>query len=203
MKTLKILLGIFIGLFLLFFALNYFNNAARIKNKTELATSVLSGIEKDSIIQKQKLNYWNLYESKQKVDTVIIYKEGETKIVYKEIPVVFKDSTKILNDSLKTDDIDLKWQITYSGEIFDFFPKWNLKQKTITIDNIVKEPYPVDVIKEVPINVRALYLGAYINSNNFLPNYSITYLTKKKTLLTASYEPIDKVYSVGIGYRVF
>jgi hypothetical protein len=196
----KILLGIVFGLF----ALWYFTNQSRIKNKTELATCKLSELKKDSLIQNQKLNYWALYESKQKTETITIIKKGAVQIVYKEIPVIMKDSTKTLIDSLKNDDIQIKWIVEYIGEIFSFKPTWNITQKTIIKENIVKVPTPYPVEKLVPINKRMVYIGGSLAIMDKAYLFiDITYLDKKRIMYKASFDPFNRIYMAGAGYRLF
>jgi hypothetical protein len=207
----KYLLYFFIGLFLVFFTLNYFNNSSRKKNKEKLEVKTL---ELDSLMIKNELltvYVKNLEESKQKVDTFYIDISDSTRKVYEKriksaTSVVYLDTTnkdvKQLIDSVRTDDLKLDYVADYIGEIYGIDFTWTVKERTIVKENIVKVPEPYPVEKLVPINKRALYVGAYISSNTFYPNYTLVYVTKKKSLYSLSYEPVDNIYSFGIGLKL-
>lgn len=113
-------------------------------------------------------------------DTVFIVKDYNTSYTYIDTLFKAKQFRLILTDEIFQNKISSR-----SWEYLNLAP-------TI-INNTTVNTY----------NTRQLYLGAYINSNTFYPNYSIYYINKKKFIYTLSFEPIDKVYGFGIGYKIF
>ena len=191
---------------LVFGTLNFFNNKSK-KNKKELL--ITANIAIDSLTAKDKKSteqYWALYNAKQKVDTVIVEKKGDVVVIYKDTATLNEDTAthiKTLNDSLKTEDLTLKYLMKYSGEIYNIKFFYEVKQKTVTVENIVNVPVPYEVIREVPINTRALYLGAVLSYPEIDPFINATYLDKKRGLYSFSYAPISKSYLVGYSFKIF
>lgn len=199
----KYILGIFIGLFLLFFTLNYFNNSAKKDNKKKLIDKTLIV---DSLQFKNNLltiAIKQLEESKQRIDTVVKIVRGKTKVIYKDVPVIFDSTVTHLSDSIISDDLRLHYVADYIGELYGINFMWEVKENTIIKENIVKVPEPYPVEKLVPINVRMLYVGGQISTYNGLtPLVSVMYLDKRKRAFTASYG-LDKTYQIGAYYRLF
>jgi hypothetical protein len=186
---------------LVFGTLNYFNADKKRIFKAELSLTKdqVHSLKLDSI--KNKIAIFNLETSKQKTDTVYRKVQGETIYVYSDIKPDVVSNTKTLKGSLRNDDLALQWEIKYSGVIYDFIPKWETFTKTITVQNIVKEPYPVEVVRKVPVNARALYLGALIN-NSLEPYLGVIYADKKRNLFSANYDPINKNWQFGYFYKI-
>ncbi|MBE3087292.1 MAG: hypothetical protein IMZ64_13875 [Bacteroidetes bacterium] len=207
------LLAAFVILFFVFLILNSINNNGRKKHKEASEAKDILLSANDSTILKLRRANLALYNSKQKSDTVTISISGKERKEYEKRirearTIVYSDTTskdvQQLRDSLVSDDLTMNYVIDYLGTIFSIDFSWDLKQKIITNDNVVKDsiPYPVD--KLIPIEKRMVYIGGslVVMDKNYV-FIDLTYLDKKGFMYRASIDPINKMYVGGIGYRLF
>jgi len=185
------------------FVLWYFTNQSRVNKKELLAVKTAQLDSLNIKLDKSTARYWAMYESKQKTDTIIKIIKGVDRFIYRDVPIKVEDTIKTLNDSLESDYLKLRWQISHSGEIYSFIPEWDVEQRTITVENIVKVPAPYPVEKLVLVNKRALYIGAMVSYPDVQPYINATYLDKKKGLYSFSYAPIDRSFLVGYSFKLF
>lgn len=200
----KRLFYISLALLLISVGWGYFTNQSRVTLKE--SNVILKQDTANLSFNIKRLNkelFW-MENSKQKVDTIFIFVKGDIRIVYRDVPVILRDSTKILKDSLKSDDLTLNYVLEYVGKIYNIDFTYKVKQKIITIENIVyvDKPYPVDRL--IPIDKRALYItGNFLFIDRPYTFIGFDYLDLKGFKYGLSVDPFNKIYMGKLGYRLF
>lgn len=200
-------------LILVLFSMWYFANQSRIKCKDKSKIQTYKHSTDKKIIDSIQSKLTAVWNSKQKTDTIWLEKKGEAKKVYnkkpKQKPIEgiskgVNGGVKILYDSIIDENITINYAVKYAEQIYNIDLSWTIKQKEVQIQNIVYQEVPYEVIKEVPINTRNLYIGLSVSSfNGFNPYLGIIYTDKKKRAYTTNYNPLNSSFTFGVYYKIF
>ena len=135
----------------------------------------------------------------------------------KYIPKIYTktDTVRIENTVILTDTIeivkDYKKSKHYSDTLFvknqfkliinDVISRNNIIARNWKYTNL--SPISVTSTKTI-INSRHFYVTGQISTyNDFSPSFGAMYLDKKRNSFTITYDPLNKAYSFGYGYRIF
>jgi len=179
---------------------------SNVKNKEKLGNLTSKSDSLGALLFQSDKRYLELYNSKTKVDTIIIIKQGKTRVIYRDTATLIADSgkvAKIWNDSIVEPDLNLKYTVSVTGELNYILFDYTVNQKTININHIEKVmvPYPVD--KLIPIDKRALYInGDLIFIDKPYTFIGVDYSDLKGFRYGVAIDPINKVYMGKIGYRI-
>jgi hypothetical protein len=140
-----------------------------------------------------------------------VWLKGDTVFVNADLPgpVVDPVDTTVNHyvDSLVRKDIDVRIRFSVRGELLSRSWQYNPVYREIRVDSIVFRPYPVEVIKEVPVSRAGLYGYGVAGGNGdaFLFGGGVDFMTRKETEIGYMYQRYGGVgfHSVKLGVKLF
>jgi hypothetical protein len=121
--------------------------------------------------------------------------------------IITEDTTthiKTLKQTFTRNKVSVFLEAKYVGVFKGFDLKWKFPAIQVENKPIVYVPTPYEVIKNVPINKRMVYLTAEVlfidKSYTFI---GIDYFDLKRFKWGASVDPLNKMYMAKVGYRLF